>query len=73
MGRSGLSCSVAFNGAACFANVLIAQPQKHSVLSHLALEPPTTSLSGIHKLIVENDYSLLYLYFRPFFYARKTK
>ena len=33
MGRSGLSCSVAFNGSTCFANVLIAQPQKHFALS----------------------------------------
>lgn len=28
-----LSCSVAFNGSTCFANVLIVQPQKHSALS----------------------------------------
>ena len=33
-----LSCSVAFNGSTCFANVLIVQPQKHSALSHLTLE-----------------------------------
>ena len=28
-----LSCSVAFNGSTCFANVVIVQPQKHSALS----------------------------------------
>ena len=37
------------------------------------LEPPTSPLSGIHKLIVENDFSLLYLHFRLFCNARKTK
>ena len=37
------------------------------------LEPPTSPLSGIHKLIVKNDYSLLYLHFRLFFNTRKTK
>ncbi len=37
------------------------------------LEPPTSPLSGIHKLIVENYFSLLYLHFRQFCNVRKTK
>ena len=50
MGRSGLSCSVAFNGSTCFANVLIAQPQKHFALSHLALEPKCGSPPYYNKI-----------------------
>ena len=53
-GPQWTSCSVVFNGSTCFANVLIAQPQKHFALSHLALEPPTSPLSVLIKIFNRN-------------------